>query len=305
MLEVENYQIRYIQLNEADKLQTFIDQIWKKDHVLGKNKRLLDYQHKNEKDGRYNFVVACNTDTGDFDIVLGFIPHSQYDIDTVNRHIWLAIWKKTDKKTPRGLGKKLLDFLEEDYKPDSIGSIGINDSIEQLYLSRGWISGVLDLWYFAKLPDLISYYQVEPENIEYYTNEFSKSDSYYKNRYEEHPFYSYSSYQGVIYRKITTPKGNCLRIVDFKKKYYLDGYSLNKLLIAEDAGYIDCLNHGLPSDCLMKMGFQKRSSDMLIPQWFEPFDSGVRDIKFAYKSPAKYFIVKGDSDQDRPNMLPG
>ena len=107
-----------------------------------------------------------------------------------------------------------------------------------------------------------------------------------------------------MYRKIETEKGNCLRIVDFKERFYLDGFSLNNLLVAEGADYIDCLNHGLSSEIFIKMGFHKRAEDMLIPQWFEPLDLGVKDIKFAYKSDHDYFIVKGDSDQDRPNLLP-
>lgn len=52
-----------------------------------------------------------------------------------------------------------------------------------------------------------------------------------------------------------------------------------------------------------KMGFQKRSKNMLIPQWFEPLDLGVQDIKFSYLAKGDVFMVKGDSDQDRPNIL--
>ena len=304
MTPEEDYQIRYVRLDEADKLQSFIDQYWKQGHILAHNKLLLDYQHKNLTENRYNFVGAYNTITGNFDIVLGFIPRSQYDENFSDRDIWLAIWKKNDLQLPRGMGTKLLDYLETEYKPNTIGSIGINENIEQLYLKRGWKSGTLDHWYFLKTPPLISFIQNELRNSTYYENPFCKTPSYYENRYDNHPFYKYKNFQGVVYRKIETKSGSCLRIVDFKDKFYLDGFSLNELLVTESADYIDCLNHGLPVKTFTKMGFRKRDHDMTIPQWFEPLDLGVADIKFAYKSNTEYFIVKGDSDQDRPNQIP-
>lgn len=300
---IENYEVRYVKLEEREKLQKFIDDYWKKDHILAHNTSLLDYQHANRDEGRYNFVVAQNLDTSEFDIVLGFIPHSQYDKSTKNKDIWLAIWKKNEVLLPRGLGKKLLDFIEINFQPTSIGSIGINDTIEQLYLKRGWKSGVLDVWYFIKAPELISFEEIAFSEEDFYDNQFAKGDEYYSNRYEKHPFYTYSTFNGIVYRKIETDKGNVLRIIDFKKKFYCNEYLLNELLVKEQADYIDCLNHGMDPELFKKMGFNKRSDTMRIPQWFEPLDFGVKNIKFAYKSDKDYFIVKGDSDQDRPNKI--
>ena len=300
---MENHEIRYCKLNEADKLQKFIDTYWKKNHILAHSQELLDYQHKNTLENRYNFVVAHNVITDEFDIILGFIPRNQYDSSYKNKDIWLAIWKRNDKEIPRGLGKKMLDFLEEDYQPNSIGSIGINDAIEQLYLKRGWTSGILNLWYFIKPNKLISFEKSDVEENDYFLNPSPKSNAYYENRYDKHPFYNYKTIQGVVYRKIETDLGTCLRIVDFKPKYYLDGYCLNEILITEHADYIDCLNHGISDDQFHKMGFHKRADNVFITQWFEPLSQGVKNIKFAYKSKNEYIIMKGDSDQDRPNLI--
>ena len=300
---MENHEIRYCKLNEADKLQKFIDTYWKKNHILAHNQELLDYQHKNTLENRYNFVVAHNAVTDEFDIILGFIPRNQYDSSYKNKDIWLAIWKRNDKEIPRGLGKKMLDFLEEDYQPNSIGSIGINDAIEQLYLKRGWTSGILNLWYFIKPNKLISFEKSDVKENDYFLNPSPKSNAYYENRYDKHPFYNYKTIQGVVYRKIETDLGTCLRIVDFKQKYYLDGYCLNEILTTEHADYIECLNHGISDDQFHKMGFHKRADNVFITQWFEPLSQGVKNIKFAYKSKNEYTIMKGDSDQDRPNLI--
>jgi hypothetical protein len=51
------------------------------------------------------------------------------------------------------------------------------------------------------------------------------------------------------------------------------------------------------------MGFHKRADNVFITQWFEPLSQGVKNIKFAYKSKNEYTIMKGDSDQDRPNLI--
>ena len=79
-----------------------------------------------------------------------------------------------------------------------------------------------------------------------------------------------------MYRKIETELGTCLRIVDFKQIFYLDGYYLNEILTTENADYIDCLNHGISDDQFHEMGFHKRADNMLITQWFEPLDQGVK-----------------------------
>lgn len=300
---MENFEIRYCRIDEKDKLQKFLHDFWKPNHILCQNDELLNFQHLNKKHNRYNYVVANNKVTQEFEIVLGFIPHSQYSNNENDKDIWLAIWKKNNNTHPRGLGKKLLDFLEDDFKPTSIGSIGINDDIEQLYLKRGWISGVLNVWYFLKASKLISFEKIEAQLDSYFINHAAKSKDYYQNRYYSHPFYTYSNYQGVIYRKIQTEFGTCLRIVDFEERFFMDEYSMNELLYSENADYIDCLNFGFSDDFFQKMGFHKRSDKMLIPQWFEPLDFGVKNIKFAYKCDEDYVILKGDSDQDRPSII--
>lgn len=151
--------------------------------------------------------------------------------------------------------------------------------------------------------ELIRFQDASVSSDQYFVNKFAKSEKYYINRYDKHPFYTYKTYQGIVYRKIETEWGNCLRIVDFKNRFYLDEYKANELLKQEQAGYIDCLNYGMDPMVFDAMGFKKRSDRMIIPQWFEPFDLGVRNIKFAFKSNEDYFIVKGDSDQDRPSII--
>lgn len=186
---MEEYEIRYCKLEEVDLLQSFLDQHWKKGHILSQSKELLDYQHKNLQANQYNFVVAYHKTRKEFDVILGFIPFNHYDTAWNDRRIWLAIWKKNDQEHPRGLGTSVLNFLEADYQPHSIFSIGINDTIEQLYLKRGWRSGIFNHWYFLRAGQLISFKPSGKAESDYFENPFHKSDNYYLNRFDQHPFY--------------------------------------------------------------------------------------------------------------------
>mgnify|MGYP000031963202 CR=1 FL=1 len=300
---MESHQIRYCQLEEVDKLQDFLDQYWKKGHILATNKTLLDFQHKNEKEGRYNFVVAYNNSTQLFDIILGFIPYNHYDPEWDTKKIWLAIWKKNDQPLPRGMGKKLLEFVENNIQPSTIGGIGINDTIEQLYLKRGWQTGKMKQWYFLNPGRLISYEERTVAEKDYFFNPHHKSDTYYLNRYDRHPFYKYETFQGVVYRKIETELGNCLRIIDFKKHFYLNDYYLRELAQETKVDYIDCFIHGMSAEVLEQMGFTEKPEQMRIPQWFEPLNLSGKNIKYTYSGKDTFFGVKGDADQDRPSVV--
>ena len=80
--------------NDIDAVIDFIDKYWSLNHILVKDRVLLDWQYKNEDDS-YNFVIARfkNEIIG----ILGFIPSNRYDKELVlKKLIWLAIWKIKD-----------------------------------------------------------------------------------------------------------------------------------------------------------------------------------------------------------------
>ena len=80
--------------------------------------------------------------------------------------------------------------------------------------------------------------------------------------------------------------------------------SIISILQNHDSEYIDCLNHGLSENLFSKLGFELRNSETIIPNYFEPFLQENIDTLFAYKSKTpNYVIFKGDSDQDRPNII--
>ena len=51
------------------------------------------------------------------------------------------------------------------------------------------------------------------------------------------------------------------------------------------------------------MGFVKKGLSDIVPNYFEPFLKQNINIDYAFKSKSPYVIFKGDSDQDRPNLI--
>ena len=67
------------------------------------------------------------------------------------------------------------------------------------------------------------------------------------------------------------------------------------------------MNYGIKKEVFLNMGFQLldiEQEDIILPNYFEPFEKRNVAIEIAYKAQYEgYVAFKGDSDQDRPNVL--
>lgn len=334
------HEIRFCKISEYNLLVDFLNKHWKKDHIFTKDKSLLDWQHLSEKENRYNFVVAYNKITKEFDAILGFIPSSQYDIALEEeREIWLAIWKVKENMSDKVSGIQLLFYINSKLKPSAICSIGITKDVRSIYDAFKYKRG--NLKHFYIIPEN---YQANISNIKYKIKDrvkqedyiikeiffatyndkmqnivlksktkFKKSIRYIHNRFKKHPKYSYKIY-GIFYkemlvsffiaRKIITRESSVIRIVDYYGDFIKDNIcsEFQKLLEHEGAEYIDLLCYVSNSLDLETMGFVKKSEKDVIPEYFEPLVKKNVTIEYAYKSKDDIFIFKADSDQDRPNI---
>jgi len=302
-------EIRHLKAEEIPELRMFIHKYWKPNHILATSHELMKWQYYDEVNKRYNWIIYKDSDG--IQVILGYIPTTHFDARIERVDIWLAIWKRSDKVLPRGTGTKLLDYLEDFHKPDTVAAIGINDLIEQLYLKRGWRSGIMNHYYFINPGKLISYPDgsvfVESELPSFYQFSPSKSMEYAKNRYLNHPFYDYRVFSideklFIIGRVVKAKDGSCFRIVDTYhanelNRWISSDYSWHKLAQYLEVDYIDLMTNLSPLPGL------NNSSRIRIPNWFEPFDPEPKPIKYAYKCDTHYTIHKGDSDQDRPSQL--
>lgn len=332
------YEIRLCKSDEYSKIQEFIHNIWKNNHILAREKLILDWQHLNQIDETYNFIVAYNTLTDKFDAVMGFIPIYHFDRSLIRQNdFWLALWKTDDINcTRKGLGADLLLYFKKKFNPNSIGVVGINTTVERIYKIIGFKTGVMSHYYIVN-PNMSSYKILKLNDPKLFTNNKSsynlrlieniddisfvkidqfpeKTKEYYINRFYKHPSYKYCFY-GIfkndhlvnifITRKIDTYGSSCIRIVDIIGA--IDNLSsiqseLIELLGKENAEYIDCYNFGIKEESFFKIGFLKRDETVIIPNYFEPFEQKNVDIRFAYLCDKEdYIIFKADGDQDRPS----
>lgn len=146
-----------------------------------------------------------------------------------------------------------------------------------------------------------------------------KTPAYIAGRYLDHPIYKYDLYKIVegektlgliVSRQCSHDGASAIRVVDFiGPEAALSGLSATWQKMLQDTGaeYVDFYNAGIADTSLKASGFLNVDDfdDLIIPNYFEPFLQKKVSIDFMISSPkgTAYRIVKGDSDQDRPNVL--
>ena len=227
--DLGNYNIYICKESELLELQKFIKDHWKKDHILVRNRKLMDWQHLDRANKSYNFVIARSKETNSIDGILGFIPTSHFDKSINTCNIFLAVWKIKDGIKVTGLGLFLLQFLKETKQPRSITGYGFPKLLIPLYKLFGHKVKKLNHYYIVndrkKNFGLIGNF-----NNLYYSNDYvadenkklkkfektsflnndkvlskfspdtgipTKSFTYYYNRYFAHPIYKYHIY-GIV-----------------------------------------------------------------------------------------------------------
>ena len=57
-MKFELYDIRCAKATEYERIRDFINNDWKKNHILAVSKKLFDFQHLRPKESEYDFVIA-------------------------------------------------------------------------------------------------------------------------------------------------------------------------------------------------------------------------------------------------------
>ncbi|HIF9960493.1 TPA: hypothetical protein ACX8FT_001592 [Campylobacter coli] len=336
-----NYEIRFCALEEYELLVSFIKEYWNKNHIFVKSKQALDFQHLDRKNKRYNFIVAYNTISKEFDAILGFILLSQYTIHLKDENIWLSIWKS--KKNCPGLGLRLIRNLEQNLKPKHMGALGLSIYSRRFYKLFNYDKiAILDHFYiknekikhfkiadFSKtqrkkerkkkkyFPSLyniksITSLEFQKSNLKFYFTP-KKDLCYFIERYHKNPFYSYKNYgiykNGILIaaffaRIIEQNNAKCMSIVDWIGKFPKNLQNAFEVLLqTNQCEFVSFICYIKNPKPIYAMGFKLLNKDKnIIPVYFEPFVKENVDIYFAFKSKSKnYTIFKGDSDQDRIN----
>lgn len=324
-------------LGHVSKLQSFLKEHWGKDHILANHIDFLMWQHAEISSPDLNYYIAIegnNTIEG----TLGFIPLHKYDKDlTGNDSLWITTWKVNPNNQTIGLGFLILNTLMKAENPNWIGSLGLNPKTLPFYKKLKFQTGILN-HYFILNPNISNYelysgpstndkktrslHQLKEINTISNLKEKDfkinsdlfplKSLTYFKNRYENHPILDYLFYtlevdnsQNLYVFRIDSALGaKALRLIDFYGSLdtlATETSSLSDLLKKVKAEYLDLYIHTSVDLNFERSAWVNRHlSDVIIPNYFSPFEKKNIDIHFAYKGASACFF-KGDSDQDRPN----
>lgn len=171
------------------------------------------------------------------------------------------------------------------------------------------------------LPDSIRPADVEPLCRRFLPR---KSWNYLCARYANHPAYVYHFSFVVddgrpqcllVWRQIRVNGSAVLRIVDLlgdESALRPCAGDLQELLREREAEYIDIQHHGVSATALEQTGFVNRraTASLVVPGHFEPYEAKNVELDFCYKVFDKdnrlgIRLLRGDSDQDRPNQLQG
>lgn len=327
--------------DEIKEVMSFIDRHWKKDHILSKNQKLIDWQHLESND-KYSFIIA--KDNEEIIGILGYINTNRFDTNIVNI-TWLALWKVIEPNNTPGVGLRLLKKLAEQSVNSNIAVNGINNEVKVLYSALGYevvdlkcfyilnprkhnvISTIksvglkevkfidgnaeideVDTLQLRKLKDIIN----KDKTLNH------KSILYFINKYLKNPYYNYRLFKIsssthtvslIATRVISYKNSKIMRIIDFSGDSSILAYigkSIRRLLIKEDLEYIDFWQYGIDESLLKKSGFSLVNDQIIIPNLFEPFVNENGKIAAAFKLVEKnqpFYIFKADGDQDRPNAL--
>ena len=215
------YEIEFLKEIDFSKVSKFINDEWKEGHILSKSKDLFDWQYLNENKS-YNFIILKQKN--ELLGILGFIPSCRYDKNLIEENIiWLALWKISEKIQIKGVGLKMISFLQKNVAHIGIGANGINKTIRPMYKALGYQSENLNHYYSVNKnlkPKLISspkkynhpslnqkglkWIMLNENDFENFKEKFSykinsksevkKTPFYFLNRYIKHPYYCYQVY---------------------------------------------------------------------------------------------------------------
>ncbi|MCR5514848.1 MAG: hypothetical protein K6F41_00180 [Lachnospira sp.] len=339
----KRYDIRLANLDDVPLIMKFIDECWRKGHIMSRSRELFDYEyvHNNEVD----FVIAIDKFSKDLEAIFGFIRCQKER----NQDIWGSMWKvRDDHDNMKLLGIELarrvyiltgcrmhignganpnttiplrkIFFREKTAKMKQFYRLNRKIKDYKIALIKDEDNSFENLETNTRddysLKKIDNFKELENSYNLNKTDIYPVKDAYYiKHRYFEHPFYNYLVYgieingqtSAVIFlRQINIMESSVLRIVDFLgDEEALVGISpsLDKLMQEKKAEYVDFYQFGLEDEILRKAGFINREDTRNIIPNY--FEPFLQENAdiWVHYIMDNTRFFKADGDQDRPNQL--
>ncbi len=331
-------QIRLATLDDIPRIMQFIDEHWRKDHIMATNRTLFEFQHVEGDEVHY--VIAEDEENGKIYGTMGYIlmNHSEHpDIATM-------MIQTLEGSGHVMLGDDMAEFLKEKLSVRYVVAVGVNKRYAK---AIGMIQeNTVDILnHYYRLNDLEAYEicKIEEKRIipvlenkdcileeikdiqqfceympEYELQKMKpyRDSQYIHHRYFEHPYYMYKVYgirrqdgaeAVLVGREVKVDSNICFRIVDYYGKetaFCNAAYALDELMRAHNYEYIDFCNYGVDDNVMKQAGFQNVKYDNnIVPHFFEPFEQRNVDIYIYSNGLPDIKVYKAFSDQDRPNII--
>jgi len=333
--------IDWLERDRIPELQRFIDEHWRRGHVLARDPALLAWQHR-RRDDPARLAVLVAEDEGTLLGMLGFVEFDACVHDERVRGGWMTNWLVVPEARGRGLGLALVEAaLGAEY--EFIGALAANSATEHIlgrygFATRGihrWVrvfdmDALRELLAGRTVPDAAWAAWGQTQRLstesgsEPQTSTMSgpgvaacRDAAFLQWRYAEHPAFSYellrdaSGFAAYRVEQVRDSPAKVMRVVDF-----LGGPTLAHGLAeaAEAAGVVfadfacTSTRFGAP---LEAAGFQREDRlPTQLPGRFQPLDFSDRPIVSCFWAAPRLgvdfssddlYVTRADSDLDRPS----
>jgi GNAT superfamily N-acetyltransferase len=312
--------IDWLASDRLPELQAFVDEHWRRGHVLARDAELLRWQHRRRGDPERLSVLVAEED-GRLVAMLGWIEFDACVGDERFPGGWMTNWLVVPEARGQALGRALVEHaLETAY--ELVGALGANSATRHVLGGAGFAEVGMHRWVRVfddeALRELLGGdYRQEPppESVRGTAGEGGfvgacRDADFLRWRYHEHPRFRYEVVDDVAVYRIETVAGSSAkvaRIVDFLGDESCAGRIAEE---AEEAGavfadfYCTSARYGRP---LEAVGFEP---DPGLPGRFQPLDFSDRPLVSCFWATPRLgidftggdlYVTRADSDLDRPN----
>lgn len=329
--------IRQAVYEDIPKIMRFIDEHWKKGHIMGNDRTMFEFQHV--RDGEVFYIIAEDDTDGRIYGSMGYIPMMEQKWPCMST----VMIQSLNNPENRMLGEEMARYFEKNMQCYNLFSVGIEQRYAKAIAALGGNIEKLNHYYRLgqkqefKIARINHYHvlpikkdgitlvpletaaafedQIDKEQLHH--NYPRKSLRYITHRYYCHPYYSYKIWglqsndgikSAIATREEEVNGSKVLRVVDFFGRdadLALAGHEIDKLLAEENYEYIDFYCYGIDDSILQDAGFSLRNEtdDNIIPNYFDPFSQKNIDIYFYTWYLPNIHVYRGFGDQDRPNHI--
>ncbi|MEM7227559.1 MAG: hypothetical protein AAF432_01965 [Planctomycetota bacterium] len=131
--------VRRATMDDIERVMSFIHHHWRADHILSRDRTLVEFQHVHPDTGDVDIVIAERP--GDTDLIgmLGFIRSSRYDPALRDQDaVFLALWNVRPDANEGPLGLRLHHHVASLTSDCAHAVNGINDAVAPIYAAMGY-----------------------------------------------------------------------------------------------------------------------------------------------------------------------